>query len=88
VRNDAGSIHRILGVCIDDTDRKQAEDAVRQSLDEIAHLDRVTAMGGSIELTVADSEQESLEAICLECLKRSTPRSLTVSGWGLRSASR
>jgi C4-dicarboxylate-specific signal transduction histidine kinase len=50
MRNAAGRIHLIVGVCIDVTEQKEAEAAVRRSLDEIAHLNRVGAMG---ELTAS-----------------------------------
>jgi PAS domain S-box-containing protein len=64
MRTAAGRIHRIVGVCIDDTDRKQAEDAVRQSLDEIAHLDRVAAMG-ELAASLAHELNQPLAAILL-----------------------
>jgi len=45
MRNADGRIHRIVGACLDTTKQKLAEAQVRQNLDEIAHLNRVAAMG-------------------------------------------
>jgi PAS domain S-box-containing protein len=64
MRNPAGRIHRIVGVCIDVTDWKQAEGAVRRSLDEIAHLNRVAAMGG-LAASLAHELNQPLAAILL-----------------------
>src|SRR5262249_61211620 len=45
MRNAAGRIHRIVGACLDITEQKLAEGALRQSLDQIVHLNRVAGMG-------------------------------------------
>jgi PAS domain S-box-containing protein len=44
-RDGAGSPMRMAGACQDITDQKCAEAQLRRSLDEIAHLNRVAAMG-------------------------------------------
>ena len=49
-RDDEGLPVRMYGACQDITDQKRAEATLRQSVDEIAHLNRVAAMG---ELTAA-----------------------------------
>jgi len=64
MRNAAGRIQRIVGVCIDDTERKQAEDAARQSLNEIAHLDRFAAVG-ELAASLAHELNQPLAAILL-----------------------
>ena len=64
MRNPAGRIHRIVGVCIDVTDWKQAESAMRRSLDEIAHLNRVAAMG-ELAASLAHELNQPLAAILL-----------------------
>jgi PAS domain S-box-containing protein len=45
MRNAVGRIHRIVGAYLDITERKLAEAALRESLDEISHLNRVAGMG-------------------------------------------
>ena len=62
MRNLSGRIHRSVGVCIDVTDWKQAESAVRRSLDEIAHLNRVAAMG-ELTASLAHELNQPLAAI-------------------------
>jgi PAS domain S-box-containing protein len=62
LRNYMGRIHRIVGVCIDMTDQKQAEAAVRRSLEEIAHLNRVAAMG-ELTASLAHELNQPLAAI-------------------------
>jgi PAS domain S-box-containing protein len=61
-RNHTGRIYRIVGVCVDVTDQRQAEVTVRQSLDEIAHLNRVSAMG-ELTASLAHELNQPLAAI-------------------------
>jgi C4-dicarboxylate-specific signal transduction histidine kinase len=51
-----------IGSCIDLTDQKQAEAAVRRSLEEIAHLNRVAAMG-ELAASLAHELNQPLAAI-------------------------
>src|SRR4029077_17500994 len=62
MRNLRGRIHRIFGVGIAVTDGKQAESAVRRSLDEIAPLNRVAAMG-ELTASLAHELNQPLAAI-------------------------
>jgi PAS domain S-box-containing protein len=62
MRNAEGRIHLIVGVCIDTTDQKEAEVAARRSLEEIAHLNRVGAMG-ELTASLAHELNQPLAAI-------------------------
>jgi PAS domain S-box-containing protein len=53
-----------IGSCIDITDQKRAEAMLRQSLDEIAHLNRVAAMG-ELTASIAHELNQPLAAILL-----------------------
>jgi len=60
--DDSGQPVRIAGVNLDITDRKQAEADARRSLDEIAHLNRVAAMG-ELTASLAHELNQPLAAI-------------------------
>ena len=62
VRSADGRIHRIVGACLDLTEQKLAEGALRQRLNEIAHLNRVAAMG-ELAASLAHELNQSLAAI-------------------------
>src|SRR6267142_2529362 len=62
MRDAAGRIHRIVGACMDMTDQKFAEGTLRRSLDEIAHLNRVAAMG-ELTASMAHELNQPLAAI-------------------------
>jgi PAS domain S-box-containing protein len=62
IRDHTGRIHRIVGVCVDMTDQKQAEAFVRRNLEEIAHLNRVGAMG-ELTASLAHELNQPLAAI-------------------------
>jgi len=62
MRNAAGRIHRIVGACMDLTEQKLGERALRQSLDEIAHLNRVAGMG-ELAASLAHQLNQPLAAI-------------------------
>jgi C4-dicarboxylate-specific signal transduction histidine kinase len=55
---------RIFGTCQDVTDQRQAEVSMRRSLDEIAHLNRVAAMG-ELTASLAHELNQPLAAILL-----------------------
>ena len=62
MRDDAGRIHRIVGACMDMTEQKFAEGTLRRSLDEIAHLNRVAALG-ELTASMAHELNQPLAAI-------------------------
>ena len=62
MRNAAGRIHRIVGACLDITEQKLAEGALRQSLDQIVHLNRVAGMG-ELTASLAHELNQPLAAI-------------------------
>src|SRR5207342_313380 len=62
VRDDAGAPLRMVGACLDVTDQKRAEAMLRQSLDEIAHLNRVAALG-ELTASMAHELNQPLAAI-------------------------
>jgi PAS domain S-box-containing protein len=62
VRDAAGSPVGMSGACQDVTDQRRAEAASRQSLDEIAHLNRVAAMG-ELTASMAHELNQPLAAI-------------------------
>jgi PAS domain S-box-containing protein len=62
LRDAAGSPVRMSGACQDVTDQRRAEAASRRSLDEIAHLNRVAAMG-ELTASMAHELNQPLAAI-------------------------
>ena len=62
LKDAAGSPVRISGACQDVTDQRRAEAALRRSLDEIAHLNRVSAMG-ELTSSLAHELNQPLAAI-------------------------
>jgi PAS domain S-box-containing protein len=62
LRDDGGLPVRMIGACLDVTDQKCAEAALRRSLDEIAHLNRVAAMG-ELTASLAHELNQPLAAI-------------------------
>jgi len=62
MRDAAGRIHRIVGACMDMTEQKFAEATLRRSLDEIAHLNRVAALG-ELTASMAHELNQPLAAI-------------------------
>jgi PAS domain S-box-containing protein len=64
LRDAPGSAVRMSGACQDVTDQRRAEAASRQSRDEIAHLNRVAAMG-ELATSLAHELNQPLAAILL-----------------------
>ena len=62
LRDDAGSLVGLSGACQDVTDQRRAETALRQSLHEVAHLNRVAAMG-ELAASLAHELNQPLAAI-------------------------
>ena len=59
-----GKFSGYIGSCIDVTDQKRAEAQLRRSLDEIAHLNRVSAMG-ELTASLAHELNQPLAAILI-----------------------
>jgi PAS domain S-box-containing protein len=74
-----------IGSCIDITDQKRAEETLRRSLDEIAHLNRVAAMG-ELATSLAHELNQPLAAILTNAeaasqfLNRESPNLARVRG--------
>jgi C4-dicarboxylate-specific signal transduction histidine kinase len=74
-----------IGSCIDITDQKRAEDTLRQKLDEIAHLNRVAALGEMVT-SLAHELNQPLAAILTNAeaasqfLNRESPNLARVRG--------
>jgi PAS domain S-box-containing protein len=62
LRDSAGRIRRLVGACLDITQQKLAERTRQESLDEIAHLNRVAAMG-ELTASLAHELNQPLAAI-------------------------
>ena len=62
LRDEAGLPVRMFGACQDITDRRRAEAELRRNLDEMAHLNRVAAMG-ELTASLAHELNQPLAAI-------------------------
>src|SRR6267143_31883 len=78
ILNQSGDIVEFVGAAMDVTERKRAEEALRQAQADLAHVSRVTTMG-ELVASIAHEVNQPLGAIvtngsvCLRLLSRDTP---------------
>jgi PAS domain S-box-containing protein len=78
ILNQSGDIVEFVGAAMDVTERKRAEEALRQAQADLAHVSRVTTMG-ELVASIAHEVNQPLGAIvtngsvCVRLLSRDTP---------------
>ena len=74
----SGELVEVVGTNVDVTDRKRAEEALRQAQADLAHVSRVTAMG-ELTASIAHEVNQPLTAVlnnanaCLDLLPKTAP---------------
>lgn len=78
VFDDGGELQEYAGTIIDNTERKQAEEALQRAQTELAHMARVTTMG-ELAASIAHEVNQPLSSVvndagaCLAWLRRAEP---------------
>jgi len=91
VMNEAGEIIEVVGTTMDITERKLAEEALRQAQADLAHVNRVTTMG-ELTASLAHEVNQPIGAAvtnantCIRWLARDTPNVEEARAAAMRSA--
>ncbi len=91
VTNEAGEIIEVVGTTMDITERKLAEEALRQAQADLAHVNRVTTMG-ELTASLAHEVNQPIGAAvtnantCIRWLARDTPNVEEARAAAMRSA--
>src|SRR5712664_2452068 len=91
VMNEAGEIIEVVGTTMDITERKLAEEALRQAQADLAHVSRVTTMG-ELTASLAHEVNQPIGAAvtnantCIRWLARDTPNVEEARAAAMRSA--